>query len=361
MQVQTQSREFTRLEQLLPLLQCVECRSPRLSLGNSLPERWSLPSSIELHSDCLICDGCSATYPITKDAIPMMWTKELRECYRKESPSSSAISANVAIYDQISDDYGTFARQSPRLGQRMAAAARRLTGPTQPRPNSPDDERPWHLDFGCGPGHVLKWLSDFRFRQVGLDVSLTNLRNSRRVTGAMVVMGSADNMPFRDGVFDLITESAVLHHIANWKRVIRDVCRVCNDGGGIVFDSEPSIEAMAWSPIATAVFDSRWYVYKLLSYFMPSKYMFRNVKQAKLNYYVAEIHNQPGKGIDVDEVQRAFKEHGFVVEVVRGPDANWQSVATPGWKGIVLRSLSLKNPWNPKYENFGVLAHRAGR
>jgi ubiquinone/menaquinone biosynthesis C-methylase UbiE len=255
----------------------------------------------------------------------------------------------MEIYDAISDDYHLFTRQNEAIATRLRHAVRKIVGDKSP------STKLMHLDFGCGPGHVLGWLKEFNFQQIGMDVSLNNLRNARKNTGALVVCGDACNMPFKDQSMDLVTESSVLHHILNWKLAVNDAIRVSKRTGGIVIDSEPSQAQLAWSGLAVAVFDFRFIVYKALSYVRRDKYIFRDTNQAKLNL-LAEIHHQPGTGFPVEEIAQLFTHAGFKAEIVSSPTPQLVSRAAPGWKGIVLNILSCRNPWNPIYGPFTGVA-----
>jgi len=216
-------------------------------------------------------------------------------------------------------------------------------------------DRGYHLDFGCGPGHVLGWLTQPNFLQIGLDVSINNLRNAHRNSGALVVWGDATNMPFSKEAFDVVTESSALHHIEDWKSVISESCRVCKKTGGVLIDSEPSSDQMAWGPLAIAVFNARFPFYRILSYIKRDKYLFRNIKQAKRNLQ-AEIDHQPGTGFPLEELRSSFEGAGFAADIIVSPDPELRSVAAPDWKSIVLNVLSGRNPWNPRYGSFTVIA-----
>ena len=164
-------------------------------------------------------------------------------------------------------------------------------------------------------------------------------------------------MPFAEESIDIVTESSVLHHIVNWKNAITESIRICKKFGGIVIDSEPSRDQLAWSPLAIMVFNARFPIYKALSYFMRDKYIFRNTDQAKLNL-MAEIHRQPGTGFPLDEIEALFTKAGFNVDIVLSPTTELDSKGSPGWKSIVLNVLSVRNPWNPKYGDFTAVASR---
>jgi ubiquinone/menaquinone biosynthesis C-methylase UbiE len=204
-------------------------------------------------------------------------------------------------------------------------------------------------------------LSGTTTNQVGLDVSLVNLRNARKSTGAYVVLGDAANMPFRDGIFSLVSGSAFLHHVQNWEKAIVESCRVCSKNGGILFDSEPTSESLSLSCLAKFVFEMRLPVYKFISYFDSRKVHFRNIAIAREYYQTAEVHNQPGRGFSIKEIAAVFSTAGFTTEVFLSPNEHlkkreiipWNEA---GWKRIVLHLLSGNNPRLSKYGTFTLLA-----
>jgi len=344
------SKEMFRRD-LLPILRCVLCHSTRLELLDA----WEGPTiPNEKISGSIKCSDCGESYPITHDFIPIIWSRDLRDVVIGTTDSGPcSIRANVRIYDSFSDSYDRYTRRGSEVPKRMNNAAEKLL--LSQRSNGVLPGKELHLDFGCGPGHVLEWLNGLGMIQVGLDVSLANLRNARKKTGAMVVCGDAANMPFKDDMFCLVTESSVLHHIQDWRAAVAEACRVCNKEGGIILDSEPSKDSLNWSVLARFVFDLRLYVYPLLRHVAKSKYVFRSKKDIELNLE-AEIHNQPGRGFDIEELRAIFKGRGFTVEIIKSPTESLQSRAKPTWESMILNVLSLHNPWNPKYYPFMALA-----
>ena len=330
---------------LLDLLACPDCGgSPLQRVGGVYP--GALPfASAEIH---LVCTGCDQNYPVTDDLIPVVWSPALRQQFLAAPDATSNLGANLRIYDAISDDYHSYTRQLPENARRIQDGAGRILAQA-------DGEKPrCHLDFGCGPGQVLGWLEDNELVSVGLDVSLVNLRNARRHAGALVVCGDATKMPFRDAVFDLVTEASVLHHILDWKAAVSEGCRVCKPSGGILLDAEPSKEMVAFSKLAVFVFNLRFPVYKLLSYVRKDKYIFRDTQQAKLNL-LAEIHHQPGTGFPLDELIAIFNQAGFRIKLYFSPGADLDTTRPPKMKNVLLNLLSLRNPWNPRYGSFTAI------
>ena len=100
------------------------------------------------------------------------------------------------------------------------------------------------LDVGCGTGLVASRLADQGYEVTGLDSSgamLDQLRKTdRRVTA---IEGSATDLPFEDGRFDLTMCVAVMHHIASpalVRATLAEMVRVTRPGGLIlVWDHNP--------------------------------------------------------------------------------------------------------------------------
>ncbi|MBK8293945.1 MAG: class I SAM-dependent methyltransferase [Solirubrobacterales bacterium] len=100
------------------------------------------------------------------------------------------------------------------------------------------------LDVGCGTGVVASRLADAGYEMTGVDPSagmLEHLRNTDdRVTA---VQGSATELPFEDGKFDLTMCVAVMHHIAQPELVhesLKEMARVTKPGGLVlVWDHNP--------------------------------------------------------------------------------------------------------------------------
>ena len=336
------------LSRLLPLLWCPACQA---SVLEPVDSPYSESCRFETAETHLSCPNCDAVYPITSDDIPVLWTEALKAQMLADPDPGSNIGANLQIYNAISDDYQHYTRQLPANALRIQDGATRILD--QMTGKGPH----YHLDFGCGPGQVLGWLREFDLVSVGLDVSLVNLRNARQATGALVVCGDATRMPFQDQSFSLVTEASVLHHILDWRSVVREACRVCQTGGGVLLDAEPSREMVAFSKLAVFVFNLRFPVYKLLSYVRNDKYIFRDTEQAKLNLK-AEIHHQPGTGFPLDELGDLFSQAGLHLTLYQSPGDSLDTIRPPKLQNVILNLLSFRNPWNPKLGSFTAIGTR---
>lgn len=340
-------------EILLPKMCCVHCDQGELSMvSGQFPTELK---EVEL-SDCFLeCQSCEEVYPITHDYIPIMWTPDLKDYLLDQFSIESALHANISVYDQVTESYWEHARTEPVISNRVRNAVAKLV---KDKTRENKTEGLCQLDFGCGPGQVLYWVREFGFTQVGLDVSLNNLRLARKNTGSLVVCGNAVRMPFKADTFDLTTESSVLHHIENWQAAVQEACRICNGTIGVMFDSEPSQEQMAHGPLARFVLAARHPIYRMLSSLMKRKFYHSNEETSRLSQ-VAEYHHQPGKGFNLTEVRSTFKQAGFEPDIVLSPTPELESKAKVSFKGAVLRVLSGQNPWDPKHGAFTTMARRA--
>jgi len=334
---------------LLPLLQCPQCGRGPIEFR---PAAYPDPLPFDTADQHLVCVSCTEPFPITADHIPILWSEALKEQFLHPPDPDTTIGANIQIYDAISDEYQSYTRRLPENALRIQDGAGRILA------YSTADSPRYHLDFGCGPGQVLGWLKDEALISVGMDVSLVNLRNARKSANVLVICGDAAQMPFKDHAFDLVTEASVLHHILDWQSVVAESCRVCKPDGGILLDAEPSKEMVAFSKLAVFVFDLRFPVYKLLSYFWKSKYVFRDTRQAKLNL-LAEVHHQPGTGFPLDVLHRVFKDAGFNLFLYHSPGADLDTTRPPKLKNVLLNLLSFRNPWNPRLGSFTALGSRS--
>jgi len=74
------------------------------------------------------------------------------------------------------------------------------------------------LDVGCGDGTLLSGLTSIP-RRAGIDISFRALRGCK---AGSVLQGSADCLPFGDGVFDCILSTEMLEHLPD--PVFRKAC-----------------------------------------------------------------------------------------------------------------------------------------
>jgi SAM-dependent methyltransferase len=103
------------------------------------------------------------------------------------------------------------------------------------------------LDVGCGTGFIPGVLLDLLApgdMLVGLDQSAGMLARARAKVGGegrcRLVRGDAAGLQFRTGSFDLVTVNSFLHHVYDYRAVLREIDRVLRPGGYLVLAHEPN-------------------------------------------------------------------------------------------------------------------------
>ena len=102
------------------------------------------------------------------------------------------------------------------------------------------------LDVGCGGGRAIaRILAETRREVAGIDHSPEAVETTRRVNRASVlsgrlrvVEGSADHLPFRDGLFDVATAFETTYFWPDLQAGLIEVHRVLGHGGRLVIANE---------------------------------------------------------------------------------------------------------------------------
>ena len=92
------------------------------------------------------------------------------------------------------------------------------------------------LDLACGGGLLAPFIVGKGHRHVGLDLSPTALPQARG-HGVAPVRGDVGQLPFADGVADVVVAGEVLEHVTDLSGVLAEACRVLRPGGTLVLDT----------------------------------------------------------------------------------------------------------------------------
>ena len=117
------------------------------------------------------------------------------------------------------------------LGRRRIMAS--FVGRIAPKLRRDSDAAPRILDVGCGTGGNLEMLSEFGAVE-GVDVSNDAVEFCRARGVAPVKQAVAEDLPYDDGSFDLVTGFDVIEHLDDDVAGLREMRRVLRPGGRVL-------------------------------------------------------------------------------------------------------------------------------
>ncbi|MDP3732702.1 MAG: methyltransferase domain-containing protein [Candidatus Omnitrophota bacterium] len=97
------------------------------------------------------------------------------------------------------------------------------------------------LDNGCGTGILFDYLRGYDCMVTGMDISSGMLEKAKKIN-KNTVCGDSQELPFKDGSFDIIYARSLLHHLPDHAKGVKEMKRVARGNGRIVFvDTNDSI------------------------------------------------------------------------------------------------------------------------
>lgn len=113
------------------------------------------------------------------------------------------------------------------------------------------------LELGCGAAQWSIALAEDGARPVGIDLSAKQLAHARRSAASLpLVQGSAEDLPFADGSFDLVFCDHGAMGFSDPHRSVPEVARILRPGGRLAFAIASPFLFMCWNPKTEHV-DSR--------------------------------------------------------------------------------------------------------
>ena len=189
------------------------------------------------------------------------------------------------------------------------------------------------LEVGAGTGLILEGLGDVPSKKTGVDISAGMLAKAR-ARGLDVIQGSATDLPFEDGTFDLAFSFKVLAHVPDIRKALSEMARVLRPGGYLAaeFYNSRSIRRLAKrlggpghiseNRTEAEVF-TRWDTPEEILGYLPDSVTFEGWRGVRVVTPAAAAFKLPlaGKVLPVIEklalTSRAAKYGGFLIAVCR--------------------------------------------
>jgi len=184
-------------ERLLNYLRCPGCHSPLILEGQSL-----------------FCSGCRKTYTFFKN-IPQLfdqtafkdnWQRYFEAQLREKGDS---VAANSYL------NQGHFRRLQQTVLETIGKTSDKAI-----------------VDVGCGTGHFTASLARQNIL-FGLDLSLEMLLVAE-AKGFFPVQARATELPLADNAFDLVLANSLIQCLAEVRKLLTELVRVCSPGGRII-------------------------------------------------------------------------------------------------------------------------------
>lgn len=104
-----------------------------------------------------------------------------------------------------------------------------------------DDNTRKVLECGCGTGRIIVEIAKKGYNCHGMDaaknmLNITKAKTNNRNVNISLKQGDIENLPYKEGMFDLVYSLKVLMHLKDWKNAFNEMYRVTKDKGKIIID-----------------------------------------------------------------------------------------------------------------------------
>jgi len=142
------------------------------------------------------------------------------------------IDANITVHTIMADKYNNEPHFRPENQQKVRAVLENIQKTKQYKSL---------LDIGCGTGFIINLSHDLFPEIHGVDVTQAMLDRVDTSHGNITLHNSsAENLPFHDKYFDLVTAYAFIHHVQDYRKILQEVFRVLKENGTCYIDLEPN-------------------------------------------------------------------------------------------------------------------------
>ena len=172
------------------------------------------------------------------------------------------------------------------------------------------------LDIGCGLGVYVRKFREFSDRVIGVDIDRKRLVEGARTTPGLMLSAS-EQLPFRDGAFDIVVLNEVIEHVRNDRATIAEALRVIRPGGHIA----------VYAP-------NRLFPFETHGIYLGNRFVFGNIPM--INWLPDPLRNR------LVPHARAYTRRGIRRTYARLPvDVRTETYVYPGFDNVIARHRRL--------------------
>lgn len=142
------------------------------------------------------------------------------------------IDANIEVHTKMADFYN----EEPhfRIENQQKVKNRLLTLQKECNAKS-------LLDIGCGTGFIINLAKESFVKIYGIDATQAMLDKVDLSSGNIeLINGLAEDLPFEENSFDMVSSYAFIHHVKDYKKVLEEAYRVLKKDGIYYIDLDPN-------------------------------------------------------------------------------------------------------------------------
>lgn len=147
--------------------------------------------------------------------------------------TTTVLDANIAVHTRMATTYNASEphfrpENQAKVRGRLEAVRHRAPGGRM-------------LDLGCGTGFLIHLAVELFDEIHGVDITRAMIDQVDTSTGRVhVQLSPAEQTPFDDASFDVVTAYSFIHHTEDYSLVLKEAARVLKPGGVLYVDLEPN-------------------------------------------------------------------------------------------------------------------------
>ena len=147
------------------------------------------------------------------------------------NPSRDHKSESISEFNRCADNYDKHSPFYYRMTRHCDdAVIARIASYQKPAPHI--------LDVGCGTGALLEKLRhafpDAVLHGIDISPNMLAIARNKNIPDVVLNEGDAENLPYDNGSFDMITCCSSFHHYPNPQKAIAEFRRVVRPGGNLI-------------------------------------------------------------------------------------------------------------------------------